>query len=159
MSTPGRSTPPLFLQANLEQICVGHVRRIPGRYTSPDMKQQLERLSVWPRKSSICTMHKMNVQITKPLQRRQSRLWHQILTDLVNINHAPDPVQCLTALISHSRWVHPFTFIIFTYRDKFKTWILGYKKKTPCFTGGRTSQVGSVGLDFFFLNFWWQKVP
>ena len=37
------------------------------------------------------------------------------------------------------------------------------KKKQPCFMGGRTSQVGSVGLDFFFLILFFlflvQKVP
>ena len=35
-------------------------------------------------------------------------------------------------------------------------------EKKPCFTGGRTSQGGSVGRDFFFFNFFVflvQKLP
>ena len=39
---------------------------------------------------------------------------------------------------------------------------LGHEKKKPCFTGGRTCQVGSIGRAIFsifiFLNLWFQKI-
>ena len=59
--------------------------------------------------------------------------------------------------------VWPEVFKIYPNKDfailKGKKTPLRHEKKKPCFTGGRTIQVGSVGRDIFllFFPFWWQK--